>query len=71
MIVSVTKTFAENVIAAPVSALLALLDGGYALEIKKQETTILIPVETGIYSDGWVEIAGPGLTDGLEIVIPE
>ena len=71
VIVSVTKTFAENVIAAPVSALLALLDGGYALEIKKQDTTILIPVETGIYSDGWVEIAGPGLTDGLEIVIPE
>ena len=71
VIVSVTKTFAEYVIAAPVSALLALLDGGYALEIKKQDTTILIPVETGIYSDGWVEIAGPGLTDGLEIVIPE
>ena len=71
VIVSVTKTFAKNVIAAPVSALLALLDGGYALEIKKQDTTILIPVETGIYSDGWVEIDGPGLTDGLEIVIPE
>ena len=71
VIVSVTKTFAKNVIAAPVSALLALLDGGYALEIKKQDSTILIPVETGIYSDGWVEIDGPGLTDGLEIVIPE
>ena len=71
VIVSVTKTFAENVIAAPVSALLAILDGGYALEIKEQDTTILIPVETGIYSDGWVEIAGPGLTDGLELVIPE
>ena len=40
-------------------------------EIKKQDTTILIPVETGIYSDGWVEIDVPGLTDGLEIVIPE
>ena len=45
--------------------------GMHALEIKEQDTTILIPVETGIYSDGWVEIDGPGLTDGLEIVIPE
>ena len=69
--VSITKTFAEDVLSAPVSALLALLDGGYAIEVIEQGITILIPVETGIYSDGWVEIDGPGLIDGLEIVIPE
>jgi len=45
------------------------LTGGYALEAVTGTGTVLIPVETGIYADGWVEVSGPGLKPGVEIVV--
>ena len=68
--VHVTKELAENVLASPVNGLLALLSGGYALEIVTPTGTSLVPVETGIYADGWVQINGPGLKTGTEIIVP-
>jgi hypothetical protein len=53
-----------------VNGLLALLSGGYALEIVTQTGTALVPVETGIYADGWVEVNGSGLQPGTEIIVP-
>ena len=69
--VHVTKELAENVLASPVNGLLALLSGGYALEIVTPTGTSLVPVETGIYADGWVQINGPGLKTGTEIIVPK
>ena len=68
--VSITKKLANNVLAAPVTSLLALLGGGYALEVLDQESTRLVPVEVGIYADGWVEVNGAGLEAGTEVVVP-
>ena len=68
--VSITKKLASNVLAAPVTSLLALLDGGYALEIVESGSTRLVPVETGIYADGWVEVDGIGLDAGIEVIVP-
>jgi len=68
--VNATKELAKGVLASPVNGLLALLSGGYALEIVTETGTILVPVETGIYADGWVEINGSGLQPGTEIVVP-
>jgi len=70
VIVSVTKEVAQNVLAAPVTSLLAILEGGYALEILTQNSTKLVPVEVGIYADGWVEVDGSGLEPGIEVVLP-
>ena len=67
--VNVTKELASGVLATPVNGLLALLTGGYALEAVTGTGTVLIPVETGIYADGWVEVSGPGLKPGVEIVV--
>ena len=67
--INVTKELASGVLASPVNGLLALLSGGYALEIVTPTGTTLIPVETGIYADGWVEVSGPGLQPGTEIVV--
>ncbi|HIA75453.1 MAG TPA: hypothetical protein EYN92_03365 [Dehalococcoidia bacterium] len=68
--INVTKELARDVLASPVNGLLALLSGGYALEVVTVTGTILVPVQTGIYADGWVEINGPGLQPGTEIVVP-
>ena len=60
----------------PVSALVALAEGGYALEVVSGQdatgasTTQLISVETGLFADGFVVVTGPDVTAGLEIVVP-
>ena len=68
---SVTKTLAENALAAPVTSLLALLGGGYALEVIEPSSTRLVAVEAGVYADGWVEVDGIGLDAGMEVVTPQ
>ena len=69
--VLITKELVIDTLAVEVTALLALLDGGYAIEIMDGSNKYLIPVELGIYSDGWVQISGEGLREGLEVVVPE
>jgi peptidoglycan hydrolase-like protein with peptidoglycan-binding domain len=60
----------------PVSALVALQEGGYALEVvdgKKADGTTashLIGVKPGIYSKGFVSITGSKVAEGLEVVVP-
>lgn len=69
--ISVTTSRAENVLAVPVSALLALSDGSYVVEmVRAGGTTTQVPVETGAFADGWVEITGE-LDSGDEVVVPE
>lgn len=54
----------------PVPALVALAEGGYALEVVDgPAATHLIPVETGVFVDGFVEVVGPELRDGLDVVV--
>jgi peptidoglycan hydrolase-like protein with peptidoglycan-binding domain len=70
--VHVTSDLAEGVLTVPVSALLALVEGGYAVEvIETGDSTRLIAVETGMFADGLVEISGDGLSEGLLVVVPE
>jgi multidrug efflux pump subunit AcrA (membrane-fusion protein) len=71
--VLITTISREDVLAVPVSALLALLEGGYAVEVVAADgTTSLVGVETGLYQDGWVEIEVPagGLSEGDQVVVP-
>ena len=69
--VSVTKDIAKNVLSVPVSALLALLGGGYGLEMIDTEMTRLISVDVGIYADGWVEVSGLEVKEGIRIMLPK
>lgn len=69
--VVVTSELAEDVLAVPVSALLALLEGGYAVEVVEADgSTRLVGVETGMFADGLVEISGEGLSAGMSVVVP-
>jgi hypothetical protein len=58
------KTRTE-VLAVPVNALLALREGGYALQLPDDT---LLPVETGLFAMGLVEVTGEGLREGLAVV---
>ncbi len=62
---------AQAVLSVPVSALLALQEGGYAVEIVQPDGSVrLVGVSTGLFADGFVEVAGNGLGPKLEVVIP-
>jgi hypothetical protein len=55
----------------PVEAVLALSEGGYAIEVVDGEggATHLVGVELGVFADGMVEIVGD-VDAGAEVVVP-
>ncbi len=66
--VHVEVAAAEGVLAVPVEALLALAEGGYAVEMVDGATTRLVGVEVGVFADGFVEIAGD-IDAGASVVV--
>ncbi|MFB8230174.1 efflux RND transporter periplasmic adaptor subunit [Cellulosimicrobium sp. NPDC055967] len=60
----------DDVLTVPVAALLALAEGGYAVERVDDGGSSLVAVETGLFSDGRVEVAGTGLAAGDRVVVP-
>ncbi|MEA2024729.1 MAG: peptidoglycan-binding protein [Actinomycetota bacterium] len=61
----------EGVLVVPVTALLALGEGGYAVQIDEGNgQTRLIGVEAGMYADGSVEVISTELEPGMKVVIP-
>lgn len=67
--ITVTSEIATGVLAVPVEALLALAEGGYALEVMQPTgSTTLVAVTIGEFSHGWVAVAGENITEGLEVV---
>jgi peptidoglycan hydrolase-like protein with peptidoglycan-binding domain len=59
-----------NVLAVPVSALVALLEGGYAVEILAADGThSYVRVTLGIFQGGWVEVSGTGVAEGATVVV--
>lgn len=63
--VDVTGEIREGVLAVPVGALVALREGGYAVQIAGGG---LIPVTVGIFDQGMVEVTGAGLAEGTAVV---
>ena len=69
--VYVTREIASAVMAVPVTSLVSLLGGGYGLEVVTNNTTQLVPVEVGMYSDGWVEVRSEYLKTGVKVMNPK
>jgi hypothetical protein len=67
--VDVVSEAVEGVLAVPVSALLSLDGGGYAVEVVRGADTELIGVEIGTFAAGLVEVSG-GLAEGDVVVVP-
>jgi putative peptidoglycan binding protein len=67
--VYMTRATHPNVLTVPVTALMALSGGGYAVETADGRHR-RIPVQTGLFSNGRVEVSGPGIVEGLKILAP-
>jgi hypothetical protein len=58
-----------GVLAVPVTALLALGEGGYALQVVPASgRPRLVGVTTGMFAGDLVEVTGDGLTEGMRVV---
>jgi hypothetical protein len=69
--VNITTERADNVLAVPVNALLALQGGGDAVEVVTAGSTHqLVGVATGLYSNTMVQISGAGITAGTRVEVP-
>jgi Putative peptidoglycan binding domain len=68
--VTMTEQMDPNVLAVPVTALLAQPGGGYAVRTTARQ---LIPVSIGIYDDstGLVEVNGGGLAAGMTVQVAQ
>ncbi len=69
--VEVVGDRADDVLAVPVTALIALAEGGYAVEVVADDgSTYLVAVDPGLFADGRVEVTSDGLEAGVAVVIP-
>ena len=71
--VTITTGTVSNALVVPVDALLARAGGGYAVEVVGAGgIRRLAPVALGLFddADGLVQVTGPGLAAGLQIVVP-
>lgn len=66
--VTATRVIADDVLAVPVTALLAVREGGFALE--RPGDPRLVRAEVGSVADGWVEIDAD-VAEGDEVVIAQ
>jgi peptidoglycan hydrolase-like protein with peptidoglycan-binding domain len=69
--VQVTTESHPDVLAVPVDALVALLEGGYAVEVVDDAgARRYVGVTLGLFEDNLVEISGSGLEAGDRVVVP-
>jgi hypothetical protein len=64
--VNFAEVKANNVLSVPVTALVATAGGGYAVQ-EAAAPHKLIPVTTGLFAAGYVQISGPGIYPGLQV----
>ncbi len=79
--VFITTEVSKDILYVPVNALLALAEGGYALEvyegnngddlstIKSGQNTTYVGVEIGVFTDGYVEVKG-NISEGQLVIVP-
>lgn len=68
--VSFTAGERKDVLTVPVAALVALPQGGFGVEVVKGTHSSYVPVDTGLFADGRVEISGAGITAGTKVGMP-
>ena len=68
--VAIAREQREDVMTVPVSALIALPGGGYAVDIVEGPSTRRVRVDPGLFADGYVEVSGDGLREGQKVRVP-
>lgn len=65
--VEIPTESANDVLAVPSRALVAVIEGGQAVELVEGG---LAAVKVGVFADGWVEVSGDKLKEGAKVVVP-
>ena len=60
----------KGVLSVPVEALLALAGGGYAVEVVSEHGTRLVRAHLGTFADGYVQVSGTGIREGMRVAVP-
>jgi peptidoglycan hydrolase-like protein with peptidoglycan-binding domain len=68
--VNILDASASNVLAVPINALVALVGGGYAVEVVDGSRRSLVAVRTGLFADTLVQVSGAGLSAGMRVEVP-
>ena len=68
--VRIARQTRRGALAVPVTALLALSGGRYAVEVVTASGASQLPVVPGLFADGYVEVSGRGLRPGLRVSVP-
>ncbi|MFI8998542.1 peptidoglycan-binding protein [Streptomyces sp. NPDC053542] len=67
----------KGVLTVPVAALVALAEGGHGLELADGSgkdtdgASRFVPVKTGLFANGRVEVSGPEVHEGMKVRIPK
>ena len=68
--VELVSSSREDVLSVPVAALVAMADRGFAVEVVSDGKSSLVPVDTGLFGAGRVEITGKGIAEGVDVGVP-
>jgi peptidoglycan hydrolase-like protein with peptidoglycan-binding domain len=67
--VELVKAVRRNVLAVAATALTATGGGGYAVQAVQDGRRVEIPVTPGMFANGYVEIEGTGVHEGLTVLV--
>ncbi|MFE2872056.1 efflux RND transporter periplasmic adaptor subunit [Embleya sp. NPDC059259] len=68
--VTFTADTRRNVLIVPVEALAASPDGGFVVTIVDNAGRRPVPVQTGLFTTGRVEVSGAGIDAGMRVQVP-
>ncbi len=66
--VELVKSIRSNVLTVPATALIATAGGGYAVEALAQDRRVTVPVTPGMFADGYVQVEGAGVREGMTVI---
>ena len=69
--VELVKSIRRDVLTVPATALMATAGGGYAIELLQGGRRVELPVTPGMFADGYVQVEGPGVREGLTVIESE
>ncbi|MFC7592206.1 hypothetical protein ACFQYP_57130 [Nonomuraea antimicrobica] len=68
--VTLVAASARDVLTVPVAALVALADGGTAVQVATGSTSRYMTVKLGMFANGRVQISGHGIAEGTLVGVP-
>ena len=66
--VELVKSIRHDVLAVPATALTATAGGGYAIAVLEDGRRVALAVTPGMFADGYVQVEGPGVREGLTVI---